>query len=132
MFLKIANFLYKHFSFCSDSLLTVILTNEKEMERINNDFLNHKGVTDVITFDYQEQKINEIGEIYICLDVVKQQAKDFANSFDKELLLYLVHGMLHLKGLKDKTEKERIQMRLAEQKTMQLIENNFNNLVVLC
>ena len=130
--MKIANFLYEYFNFSTNSLLAVILTNEREMERINNFFLNHEGTTDVITFDYQDEKIEEIGEIYICLEVVEQQAKDFENSFDKELLLYLVHGMLHLKGLGDKTTQEKVQMKANEKKIMRLIENNFNNLAVLC
>ena len=132
VFLQIANFLYKHFNFPEDSLLSIILTNERDMEKINNEFLKHEGTTDVITFDYQEQQIEEIGEIYICLEVVEQQAKDFSNSFDKELLLYLVHGMLHLIGLEDKAEEEKIVMRAAEREIIQLIEQNFDNLAVLC
>jgi probable rRNA maturation factor len=63
------------------------------MAHINSTFLGHEGPTDVITFRH--------GEILVCPHVAAAQARLFGQNFPKELLLYIIHGWLHLHGMDD-------------------------------
>jgi probable rRNA maturation factor len=82
-----------NFIFCSD----------KSLLAINRDFLKHDYFTDVITFDYSEDKIIA-GDIYISIDRVKDNARQEGELFETELRRVMVHGVLHLLGLADKTK----------------------------
>jgi probable rRNA maturation factor len=92
--------------FCSDDYLL----------EINKQYLNHNYYTDIITFDLSEKANSVIGEIYISVDRVRDNAQNYEVSFKQELLRVIFHGALHLCGLKDKTEKDQILMRKAEDK----------------
>lgn len=92
--------------FCSDDYLL----------EINKQHLKHNYYTDIITFDLSEKPNSVIGEIYISVDRVKDNAQNYEVSFKQELLRVIFHGALHLCGLKDKTEKDQVLMRKAEDK----------------
>lgn len=92
--------------FCSDDYLL----------EINKQHLKHNYYTDIITFDLSEKPNSVIGEIYISIDRVKDNAQNYEVSFKQELLRVIFHGALHLCGLKDKTEKDQVLMRKAEDK----------------
>jgi len=92
--------------FCSDDYLL----------EINKQHLKHNYYTDIITFDLSERPNSVIGEIYISVDRVKDNARNYEVSFKQELLRVIFHGALHLCGLKDKTEKDQVLMRKAEDK----------------
>ncbi|MEH6658760.1 rRNA maturation RNase YbeY [Leeuwenhoekiella marinoflava] len=89
--------------FCSDDFLL----------DINKKFLNHDALTDIVTFDYTENKILN-GEIYISTDRVAENAEQFEVSFNTELLRVISHGLLHMCGYGDKTNKEKNIMRAKE------------------
>ena len=90
--------------------------DEKILET-NRNFLNHDYYTDIITFDYSTG--NRVGgDIIISLDTVKSNAREYAVSFEDELHRVIVHGILHLCGLKDKTPEERREMEAAEDKAL--------------
>ena len=61
-------------------------------------FMQIPGPTDVITFAH--------GELHISVETARAQASDYANDFERELMLYIVHGLLHLAGYEDATERE--------------------------
>ena len=90
--------------FCSDDFLL----------EINQQFLDHDTLTDIVTFDYTEGTILN-GEIYISTDRVADNAKDFNVDFDTELRRVIIHGLLHMCGYGDKTEEEKLQMRSKEE-----------------
>ena len=91
------------FVFCNDDYLL-----EKNIQ-----FLNHHTLTDVITFDYcEDKKIS--GDILISIDRVIENAKLFNVTFLKELDRVMVHGLLHLLGYNDKTKKDSKLMRIKE------------------
>lgn len=93
------------FIFCSDKYLL----------EINNKFLSHDYLTDIITFDYSDKKVKEIsGEIYISIDRVKVNAKEFSVPFKQELKRVIIHGILHLCGYRDKKESDKKVMRGKE------------------
>lgn len=93
-------------------------TEEKILE-VNRRFLQHDYYTDVITFDYSDG--DELsGDIYISPDTVRSNAGLFGTEFPEELHRILIHGILHLCGLKDKTAEERSEMTLAEDSALAL------------
>ena len=93
----------------------------KQMASLNEKFVGHEGPTDVITFDYGEDG----GEMFICPDVAIAQAKEFGTTPEMELMRYLVHGLLHLKGYDDRNTRERIQMKKAEDKWVRWVAAEF-------
>ena len=93
-----------HYVFCDDKFLLAL----------NKKYLNHHTLTDIITFDYSSNK-ELIGEIYISIPRVKENAKKFDVKFEDELHRVMVHGVLHLCGYKDKTKKDKAEMRRMEE-----------------
>ena len=96
------------------SLCYVFVSDEKLLE-INKTFLQHDYYTDIITFDNSSGNTIS-GEMYISIDTVRVNAKEYQVDFYDELLRVIVHGVLHLCGYNDKAEKEQQQMRTAETK----------------
>lgn len=95
--------------------------SEKEILKINSQFLNHKYKTDVITFN--ENFISSIkGEIYICIDVIIENCKIYSKGdFYNELCRVLVHGLLHLIGYNDQSIEESIIMKNKENFYLELL-----------
>lgn len=99
-----------NFIFCSDEYL----------HQINIEYLDHDTYTDIITFDNSESS-NEIeGDIFISVDRVDDNAKMLDTSFEDELDRVIIHGVLHLLGMKDKTEEEAMAMRKKEEACLSL------------
>lgn len=92
-----------NYIFCSDEYL---------LER-NMKYLDHDTLTDIITFNYCKGKVIT-SDIMISIDRVKENSTIFDNSFSEELHRVMIHGILHLIGYDDKTEKEKILMREKE------------------
>jgi len=90
------------FIFCSDDYLL----------DINKKYLSHDYFTDIITFDYVEGNIIN-GDIFISVNRVGENAKEFSKTFGNELHRILIHGVLHLLGYKD---KKRTDKKLMTQK----------------
>ena len=100
----------------------IIFVESSEIQKINIKFLGHKFPTDVITFN--KSFLNKIsGEIYISIDMVKQNSLKFSkNNFKKELNRVIVHGILHLLGYNDKNNDEKNLMRKKENEYLSYLE----------
>ena len=83
------------------------------MHKLNVEFLNHDTLTDIISFDYSVGKLIQ-GDIFISIERVEDNAKDFHVTFNKELQRVIVHGVLHYCGYKDKTDDNAKLMRQKE------------------
>jgi probable rRNA maturation factor len=94
--------------------LNYIFCSDRELLKLNQDFLGHNYYTDIITFDLSENKAVKEGEIYISVERVKENAENLRITFKKELLRVIIHGVLHLCGYTDKTIKQRKAMRERE------------------
>ena len=96
-----------------EGIITYIFCNDDYLLEKNIRFLNHNTLTDVITFDYCEGN-SVSGDIFISIQRVKENSEVFKVDFLTELNRVMVHGLLHLLGYKDKTEKESNLMRKKE------------------
>ncbi len=103
------------------------LVGEQEMTRLNETFLQHQGSTDVITFDYTDLAEPELlaGEVFICLDEARLQARRFRTSWQSELVRYVIHGLLHLSGYDDLRAMERRKMKREENRLLRALTARF-------
>jgi|ERR1043166_8382405 rRNA maturation RNase YbeY len=92
-------------------------TSDEELGKLNVEYLRHNSFTDILTFDYSENKTLS-GDILISVDRVKENAIKFRTGFDEELRRVMIHGVLHLAGYRDKTKKEIEEMRMMEKKAI--------------
>jgi probable rRNA maturation factor len=100
--------------FCSDDYLL----------QINLEYLNHNYFTDIITFDLSEKDQLINAEIYISVDRVRENAREFGCSVRQELHRVMFHGALHLCGYKDKKPKDALLMRQMEDKWLGLYDRS--------
>jgi len=135
--------------------LGVHLVEPEEMERVNQQFLGHEGSTDVITFDYrssvqgravlprgpnrrkcitrqqaqaaaQQRRPTVLhGEIFISVADAVKQAREFRTAWQSEIIRYVVHGLLHLRGHDDLQPAARKVMKREENRLVRLIESQF-------
>ena len=101
--------------------LTYIFTSDEYILKINQQYLQHDYYTDIITFDYSENDIIS-GDLFISLETVQSNAEKYNNPFLEELHRVIIHGILHLLGFNDKTEKENLQMRALEDKALRKLK----------
>lgn len=95
--------------------LSYVFCSDDELLAMNIQFLNHRTLTDILTFEYEAEKPTQVcGEIFISLDRVRDNAKTFGVSFKQELSRVMVHGLLHLCGYRDKSAAEKKAMRAKE------------------
>ena len=94
--------------------LNFILCSDEYLLRVNQDFLQHDYYTDVITFDNSEELKTILGDIFISIDRVKDNAKQNKATTHDELCRIIIHGTLHLLGYRDKTKKAKIEMTKKE------------------
>lgn len=93
--------------------ITYIFCTDSYLGSMNEKYLNHHTLTDIITFDYSEEgKIS--GDIFISIDRIKENSGNFKTTFNEELGRVMAHGILHLVGYKDKTPDDRSIMRSKE------------------
>ena len=93
--------------------INYIFVDDETMLDINRRFIGHDYYTDHIGFDYSKDD-SLSGDIYISLDTVRSNAELFSVTQDEELRRIIIHGLLHLCGLRDKTPEERAEMQRAE------------------
>jgi rRNA maturation RNase YbeY len=96
--------------------LQYVFCSDKYLLDINKQYLNHNFYTDIISFDLSDQKGQLIGDIYISIDRVKENAKAEGNLYMHELLRVIFHGALHFCGYKDKKPSDVKMMRSMEDK----------------
>lgn len=98
-----------NYVFCDDAYLL----------EINQQYLKHDTLTDIISFDYSVG--SELhGDVYISIPRVKENALDYKVNFDDELKRVMVHGLLHYCGYKDKSDNDKLLMRLKEEEKINM------------
>lgn len=99
--------------------LAIHLLSAGRMAEANAAHLQHEGPTDVITFDYGEPGRGALhGELLICPGVAVEQARDYETSWESEIVRYVIHGVLHLRGYDDRTAAARRVMKREEDRLL--------------
>lgn len=99
--------------------INYIFCDDEYLLQINQQYLDHDTLTDIISFDYSVG--NELhGDIFISIERVRDNASDFGVSFDEELKRVMAHGVLHYCGYKDKSEADEKLMREKEEEKMKM------------
>ena len=93
-----------NYIFCSDAYLL----------EMNQSYLNHDTYTDIITFDNSETNGKVLGDIFISIDRIRENAKNFGVTESEELHRVMIHGLLHLLGYGDKSKAEKTTMTEKE------------------
>jgi probable rRNA maturation factor len=96
--------------------LQYIFASDRRLLEINREFLQHDFYTDILTFPLSEPRHLVVGEIYISVDRVRENAWEFGTTIKTELLRVIFHGALHLCGYEDKTPSQGRKMRQLEEK----------------
>lgn len=98
-----------------------IFCDDDYLFKINVDYLDHDTLTDIISFDYSDNS-NIQGDIFISIERVKENAKQYNVSLENELRRVMAHGILHYCGYKDKTKEDTKIMRKKEEEKIALFK----------
>lgn len=102
--------------------VSYIFCSDEKILEINKAYLQHDYYTDIITFDYTDENVIS-GDLFISLDTVESNAKEFNTDYLEELHRIIIHGILHLCGINDKGPGEREYMTECENKALSLLLN---------
>ena len=96
--------------------INVVLVDSSTIQQYNRDFLHHDYPTDTISFPIEDRRSDGHleGEVLVCTEIARERAEEFGWTAEEELLLYVVHGMLHLVGFDDATPEQRTVMQEKE------------------
>ena len=98
-----------------------IFCDDEYLLKLNVEFLQHDTLTDIISFDNSLGKLIN-GDIFISIERVKENAKEYNVTFEEELHRVMIHGILHYMGLKDKSADEKMMMRKEENKALSVLK----------
>ena len=102
--------------------LNYIFCSDKYLLNINRKYLSQDYFTDIITFDNSESSKKIEGDIFISIERVKENSESIGTNFHQELYRVVIHGLLHLLGLDDKTEADKLLMREKEETCLSLLK----------
>ena len=101
--------------------INVIFCSDAYLLEVNRTHLNHDYYTDIITFDYCQDKVVS-GDLYISSERVLENSSTFKKSIQEETHRVIIHGVMHLCGYKDKTKSEALTMRKKEENSLLKIQ----------
>ena len=101
--------------------LNIIACNDNYLLKLNKSFLNHNTFTDVIAFNNSEAEDEIYADIFLSEERAGENAKKFGNKKEDEINRLMIHAVLHLCGYKDKSEKQKLNMRKIEDKYLSLL-----------
>lgn len=102
-------------------MIQFVFCDDIQLLKINQDYLNHDTFTDIITFNYNDEYEGIGGDIFISVDRVRENAKEFNANFKNELHRVIIHGILHLLGYDDQDDRTREEMRTKENYYLSLL-----------
>ena len=120
----IIDVLTKEYESDREVYVSVLLTGNEEIQRVNREFRDKDMPTDVISFAYHDNDeadnglYDSLGDIIISLERVEEQRKDYGHSFKREFYYVLTHGLLHLMGYDHMEEEEKKIMRAKEEEIL--------------
>ncbi len=108
----------------------IVLVDNDTIHKLNNDFLKHDYPTDVISFQVESDPETGLleGEVIVSVEMARDRGPEFGWGTDEEVLLYVIHGLLHLVGFDDTVSGERATMREKEREYLQFLGIEPNDL----
>lgn len=112
----------------SDEKVNIVILDNESISALNKKYLDKKGPTDVLAFSMKEGKEdfvtnNEVlGDIAVSAEMAKQRSNELEVDFQKELLLYIIHGVLHLIGYEDNKPSSKSKMKEKEKELLSQLE----------
>lgn len=107
--------------------LGVVLLGAGRMREVNRTFLQHDYVTDVIAFNFADEIAGDdeptVGEVLVCPAKAVENAADYGTDARREIMLCIVHGILHLSGMDDSTGSEKTAMRREEGRILSILDS---------
>ncbi len=95
----------KHIKAHEDTELEFVFLDDRSIKKLNKRYKKRDRPTDVLSFD-----LDTVGEVFISLDRARENSKAFGTSLEREIVLYMIHGILHLFGYEDGTRKDKARM----------------------
>lgn len=105
----------------SSADISLAVVDNEEMQRLNRRYLRHDYPTDVLSFVLSRSEEALEGEIVVSAEMAAQQAAQFGWHLGQEMLLYVIHGALHLVGYRDTTKSQQRSMREREQHYLRML-----------
>ena len=131
----VSSYISNKFDQNNKNVLNIIFSSTREIKRLNNNYRNINKPTDVLSFSYLSDKKNmnpdddfyTIGEVYISPEVARDNSKDQGPgwNFNLEIILLIVHGILHIYDYDHKSEEERIEMENVQNSLIFNIRTTF-------
>lgn len=103
--------------------ISVAIVDDPTIHQLNQRYLQHDYPTDVLAFILEEFDAHLEGEIVISAEAARRNAIVYHQTPEHEILLYVIHGALHLVGYQDHSAEEIKTMRMAEQRYMQMMQS---------
>tara|TARA_R110000868_G_scaffold173829_2_gene410227 strand:+ start:16241 stop:16651 length:411 start_codon:yes stop_codon:yes gene_type:complete len=100
--------------------INYVFCDDDYLHKLNVEFLKHDTLTDIISFDYTIGKVIQ-GDVFISVERVEENAKEYKVSFLDELHRVMVHGVLHYCGYKDKSAQDKTEMRGKENRYLAVL-----------
>ncbi len=113
--------------------LSIVLVGEKRIRKLNKEYRGRDRSTDVLSFDLKFDFLpktddREVGEVVLCLPVIKRNALKYGSSFKKEIARALIHGVLHILGYDhERSEKDAEIMKEKEERILAKTKNVWQN-----
>ncbi len=135
---KIAAYTFSLLHVPSSYEIDVSFVDEDTIQQLNRDYRNKDSVTDVISFayndgenpvsfSYQEDALQILGEIYICIPRAIKQAEEIGNSLGRELCFLFAHGLLHLLGYDHMNDEEAKEMFSLQNQILEILGGDYGN-----
>ena len=102
-----------------DGEISLAVISDAQIRRLNAEYLEHDWATDVLSFLHEEENGHLEGEIIVSAETASREANRFLWRPQDELLLYIIHGALHLIGYDDREEADRAAMQEAERRHLE-------------
>jgi probable rRNA maturation factor len=102
--------------------IVILLCDNKFIKELNKKFFKKNSVTDVISFPLEDDlEPGYLGDVIVSVEEAVKLSKKYGNKWEKELVLYIIHGILHLTGFDDQTKKQRERMEKKQQEILEKI-----------
>ncbi len=108
---------YKHLKLVEKMIISVVLMDNDSIHELNRQYRNIDNPTDVLSFENDSDPY-EIGDVFISIEKVTEQAKELEHSFDYELAFIALHGFLHCLGYDHITDEDNAEMNLVQNEIM--------------